>query len=603
MIGPFRRNRRPKPPELPAPAPARQCSRPRRTPRDDPVRSGARRRNLPSGHRDGTGRLLITGAVMAFAFVAVGARLVDLGAFTPVDMVRAPSYAETAAPKQTERATIVDRNGVIVATNLTASSLAARPNRLLDPVDAAKRLSRVFPELSLAELTAKLTSDAPFVYIHRRLTPKMERAVLELGIPGLEFERAETRIYPHGNLMAHVLGFTDIDGNGLAGIEKGMNERLDESDEPLRLSLDVRFQHAAHAELSAAIEEFDAIGGAAIVTDVETGEILAMVSMPDFDPNRPGDFPAETRFNRVTLGTYELGSTFKIFNTAMALDSGLMDMTDGYDATDPIRISRFTIRDFHGEERYLTIPEIFIHSSNIGSAKMAVDVGPPAQRAFMERLGMLDALDLEIPEIGSPQYPRNWQTISAMTISYGHGLSVTPLHLAAGVAAMVNGGEAVKPTLLARERAARGPRVISERVSDDIRHLMRLNTVEGSGKRAAVPGYMVGGKTGTAGKAERQRLSQAGPDFLLRRVLPDERPALRGLRRSGRTGGHRGDLRLRHGRLGRGPRRGPDHQAHRRHRRDRAHRRGRAGNSPRVRHRIAGRPQETGLVEAVTEWR
>jgi cell division protein FtsI (penicillin-binding protein 3) len=500
MIGPFRRNRRPKPPELPAPRPrgnARAHGERRATIPCAPARAdGTFRRAIEMGR----GRLLITGAVMAFAFVAVGARLVDLGAFTPVDMVRAPSYAETAAPKQTERATIVDRNGVIVATNLTASSLAARPNRLLDPVDAAKRLSRVFPELSLAELTAKLTSDAPFVYIHRRLTPKMERAVLELGIPGLEFERAETRIYPHGNLMAHVLGFTDIDGNGLAGIEKGMNERLDESDEPLRLSLDVRFQHAAHAELSAAIEEFDAIGGAAIVTDVETGEILAMVSMPDFDPNRPGDFPAETRFNRVTLGTYELGSTFKIFNTAMALDSGLMDMTDGYDATDPIRISRFTIRDFHGEERYLTIPEIFIHSSNIGSAKMAVDVGPPAQQAFMERLGMLDALDLEIPEIGSPQYPRNWQTISAMTISYGHGLSVTPLHLAAGVAAMVNGGEAVKPTLLARERAARGPRVISERVSDDIRHLMRLNTVEGSGKRAAVPGYMVGGKTGTAEK-------------------------------------------------------------------------------------------------------
>lgn len=496
MIGPFRKNRRPKPPELPAPRPRGHGDRRPVLPCGPARADGTFRRAIETGR----GRLLITGAVMAFAFMAVGARLVDLGALTTVDTVRAPSYAETAAPKRTDRATITDRNGVIVATSLTTSSLAARPARLLDPIEAARRLSRVFPELSLAELTAKLTSESPFVYIHRRLTPKMERAVMELGIPGLEFERAETRVYPHGPLMAHVLGFTDIDGNGLAGIEQGLNARLEDGDETVRLSIDVRFQHATHAELSKAIETYDAIGGAAIVTDVKTGEILSMVSMPDFDPNRPAEFSDETRFNRATLGTYELGSTFKIFNTALALDSGVADMGDGYDATDPIRISRFTIRDFHAKERFLTVPEIFIYSSNIGSAKMALDVGPPAQQAFMDALGMLDAIDLEIPETGKPLYPRNWAPISAMTISYGHGLSVTPLHLASSVGAMVNGGRVVPPTLLARDRAAPGARVIDQRVSDHIRHLMRLNTVEGSGKNAAVPGYMVGGKTGTAEK-------------------------------------------------------------------------------------------------------
>ncbi|NMM44526.1 penicillin-binding protein 2 [Rhodospirillaceae bacterium KN72] len=496
MIGPFRRTRRPKPPELYSPRskpggdrrPVLNCA-PTRT-------DGTFRRAIETGRS----RLLITGAVMSFAFVAVGLRLVDLAAFASPTATSAPMHAETAYRMHTDRATITDRNGVIVATSLTTTSLAARPDRMLDPVDAARKLAQVFPELDPAELTAKLTSGSPFVYIHRKVTPKMEQAVMELGIPGLEFERDETRVYPHGPLMAHVLGFTDVDGRGLAGIEQGMESVLKGSDDPLRLSIDVRFQHAAHQELKKAIDTYSAIGGAALVTDVRTGEILAMVSMPDFDPNHPADSPAVNRFNRATFGTYELGSTFKIFNTAMALDSGVTTLADGYDASEPIRISRFTINDYHAKNRFLTVPEIFIYSSNIGSAKMALDVGPPAQKAFMERLGMLQPIALEIPETGRPQYPDVWAPIYTMTISYGHGLSVTPLHLAEGVGAMLNGGMLMPATLLARDNVPTGRRVVSEQVSYDMRRLMRLNAVYGSGKAAQVNGLMVGGKTGTAEK-------------------------------------------------------------------------------------------------------
>lgn len=496
MIGPFRKTRRPKPPELTplrarAHSDRRQCL-PNAAPRSD----GTFRRAIDTGRS----RLVITGAVMAFAFVAVGARLIDLGAFTSQHAESAPSYAVDATALRTERATIMDRNGVILATSLMTTSLAVRPARVPDPIDAARKLAPIFADLSVEDLIDKLTSNSPFLYIHRKLTPKMEAAVMELGIPGLEFERDETRVYPHGNLVSHILGYTDVDGNGLSGIEQGLETRLRQSSQPIKLSIDLRFQHVVHQELAQAIETFKAIGGAAVVMDAKTGEVLSLVSMPDFDPNRPAASPSKNLFNRATYGTYELGSTFKIFNTAMALETGTTTLNAGYDATDPIRISRFQIRDYHAKARFLTVPEIFIYSSNIGSAKMAIDAGPPAQKAFMETLGMLKPIALEILETGKPQTPDVWSPISTMTISYGHGLSVTPLHLVSGVASVLNGGLYFPPTLLARDEVPPGRRVISENVSFDMRRLMRLNAVSGSGTKALVPGYMVGGKTGTAEK-------------------------------------------------------------------------------------------------------
>jgi cell division protein FtsI (penicillin-binding protein 3) len=248
--------------------------------------------------------------------------------------------------------------------------------------------------------------------------------------------------------------------------------------------------------------EFSAAGAAGVVLDARTGEVLAMASLPDFDPNEPAAYAPETRFDRATLGIYEMGSTFKIFTTAMALESGVTTLEDGYDASDPIHIARFTIRDYKPKGRWLSIPEIFIYSSNIGAAKMALDVGGIRQRAFLGRLGLLEPAHIEVPEVGTPMVPSPWREINTMTVAYGHGLAVSPLQMAAAVAPMVNGGVLHRPTLLARSGAVHGERVLSERTSDDIRRLMRANVVEGTGTHAAVPGYLVGGKTGTAEKNE-----------------------------------------------------------------------------------------------------
>lgn len=499
MIGPFKKQRRPKPPDPFVSKPIKSAAERKPVLGCAPSRAdGTFRRAIETGR----GRLFITGAVMAFAFAAVGARVVDLGALTPADLLVAPTHAAQATALETERATIVDRNGVILATSMRTTALAARPARMLDPVEAAYKLATVFPEIDPEQLIGRLTSGKTFVYIHRRVTPRMEQAVMELGIPGLHFEEAESRVYPQGNLVSHILGFTDVDGNGLAGIERGLNARLTTDAEPVRLSIDLRMQHAVYDALGSAITQYDAIGGSAVVLDVKTGEILSMVSMPDFDPNAPREARKEELFNRTTLGVYELGSTFKIFNTAMGLENNVVTLEDGYDASEPLRVSRFMIRDFHAKNRYLTIPEIFVYSSNIGSAQLALDIGPPAQKEFFQRLGFLDPLSLEIPETAHPLYPARWTPISAMTIAYGHGISVTPLHLATGIASVVNGGTKVSPTLLARDEAETDLRipVLRAETSYQMNRLIRLNATDGSGGRALVPGYMVGGKTGTAEK-------------------------------------------------------------------------------------------------------
>ncbi|MEJ0070118.1 MAG: penicillin-binding protein 2 [Pseudomonadota bacterium] len=281
-----------------------------------------------------------------------------------------------------------------------------------------------------------------------------------------------------------------------------MDERLRAS-ETLQLSIDLRVQNIVREELGAAIAKFSSVGGAAIVMDVRTGELLALVSLPDFDPNEPGSAPADARFNRATLGVYEMGSVFKIFNTAMALDAGATTLAGKFDATRPIPIGRFTISDYHAEKRWLSVPEIFMYSSNIGSAKMAIEAGTATQRAFLDRMHMLAPLKIELPEIGRPHIPMPWRPINTMTIAFGHGMSVSPLQLAAGTAAVVNGGIYVEPTLIKREPGEPMPaqRVMSAKTSESMNKLMRLVVDQGTGKMAAVPGYFVGGKTGSAEKA------------------------------------------------------------------------------------------------------
>jgi cell division protein FtsI (penicillin-binding protein 3) len=445
-------------------------------------------------------RLVIAGALFALAFVIVALRLVDVTVLKEVHEPRAARMPATEL--QMERADIVDRNGVLLATSLATGSLYANPKLILDPAEAAGKLARVLPGINEKEVAARLASDRSFVWLRRNLTPREQYAVNRLGIPGLFFQREERRVYPHGQLASHIVGFTDIDTRGLAGVEQYFDDRLKQSADPLRLSIDIRIQHLVREELAAAVEEFRAIGGAAMVLDIKTGEMLAMVSLPDFDSNAPAQYEPETRFNRNTLGVYEPGSTFKIFNTAMALDYGTTTMAGGYDATKPIQISRFTISDYKGQKRWLSIPEIFMYSSNIGSVRMAIDVGRDRQREFLGRFGFLKTPSIELPEVGGPLVPAPWREINTMTISFGHGVSVTPLQLVSGTAAIVNGGIMRPVTLVRRDENVppQGTRVISARTSDQMRRLMRLVVEKGTAKSSNVPGYVVGGKTGTAEK-------------------------------------------------------------------------------------------------------
>ncbi|HYE51680.1 MAG TPA: penicillin-binding protein 2 [Azospirillaceae bacterium] len=458
-------------------------------------------------------RLLVTAAMFGLAFGTVGLRLVDVMVAGRGAEPGGGPVAATGKP-QAGRGDIVDRNGVLLATSLATASLYADPKLVIDAEEAARKLAAVLPDLDYKTILASLRDDKRFVWIKRNLTPRQQFEINRLGLPGVYFQKEERRIYPQGNLAAHVVGFTGVDNNGLMGLEQSFDKHLKETGEPLQLSIDVRLQHILRKEIQATIEEFRAIGGAGIIQDAKTGEVLAMVSLPDFDPHVPGDMPDDTRFNRAALGVYEMGSTMKVLNTAMALESGHVRMQDSFDATKPIRIGRFAISDYHPENRWMTVPEIFRESSNIGSVRMAQQVGIQGQRDFMAKMGMLKPASIEIPEIGWPMVPNPWKEINLMTVSFGHGISVSPVQLVSAVSAIVNGGVMHQATLLKRPRGeeAPGTRVLNAQTSDQMRKLMRLVVTEGTAKQAfaekasATTGealsYMVGGKTGTAEKTQ-----------------------------------------------------------------------------------------------------
>ncbi len=449
----------------------------------------------------GRTRLLVAGMVFALAFLVVSGRLVDVAVFTAGS---APRLAATPAVPtlETGRADIVDRNGVVLATTLPSASLYANPRQLRDPAEAARQLARALPDLSEAEIRAKLSTERSFIWLKRNLTPREQYRVNRLGIPGLYFEREPRRYYPHGRLTAHSVGFTDVDNKGLAGIEQSFDEVLRGRSEALALSLDLRVQHVLAEELGAAMHEFAAVGAAGVAMDASSGEVLALVSLPDFDPERPGAAAPEARFNRASLGLYEMGSVFKIFTTAMALDEGVVTLDDGYDTSQPIRAARFTITDYKPKNRWLSVPEIFMYSSNIGAAHMAMDAGTAVQRAFLDRLGLTRPARIELAEVGEPMLPSPWRDINTLTISYGHGLAVSPVQLASAVATVVNGGERRPATLIKRAAGSRpaGHRAMSRKTSLTMRRLMRLVVRHGTGRKAGAKGYRVGGKTGTADK-------------------------------------------------------------------------------------------------------
>lgn len=450
---------------------------------------------LDSGRR----RILLTVGFFALAFSIVTGRLVTLG-MAPYGNDGDSQVAAASVPEPEQRRDIVDRNGEVMATDIITASLYADARKVMDPKETARLLATALPDLDRDGLEEKLSSGRAFVWLKRDMTPREQVAVHNLGQPGLGFQREQKRVYPNGHMASHVLGGVDVDNRGIAGIEYYMEQTGDLPDGPLALSIDLRVQHALRSELLTGIEEFSAKAATGVVLDVTTGEVIALSSLPDFDPNDPTGSPERARFNAATLGVYEMGSTFKAFTVAAALDSGEVQLATEYDAREPIRVSHFTINDYHAQKRFLSVPEIFMHSSNIGTAKMVLDLGREAHRNFLGELGLLTRADIELPESGSPLLPRRWTDISAMTISYGHGLSVTPLQAVAASAALVNGGYAVEPTFLRQEHVLPRVRVLQQSTSDAMRALLRLVVERGTGRNADVVGYPVMGKTGTAEK-------------------------------------------------------------------------------------------------------
>ncbi len=455
----------------------------------------------------GRNRVVATGAIFSLAFLAVGWRLIDVSVMQP-NLTRARHAMPVSA--LATRAEIVDRNGVVLATRRPIQSLFADPSLIAKPDRLVRRLSRLLPGLKKTSRRALLRrlSDRQrrFVWIARDVPAAIAERIVAMKEPGLEFRREWRRTWPQGAVVGHIVGFTDVDGRGIVGIERKFDRRLNDNTAPLRLSIDIRVQMALRDVIGETVRRFRAKGGSALMMDVRTGELLGMVSWPDFEPSAPGKATVSARFNRNTLGVYEMGSTFKIFTIAMAYDSGLYKEGDRVDARRPIRIRKFSIRDYHAKKRWLSIREVFIYSSNIGSAKIALRAGRQRLQSFLRKLGLMQRPPLELPEVGAPLVPRHWRPVHTMTVAFGHGMAVSPIQLAAAVAGIANGGTWRAATLMKQDAAAlpAGRRVVSRATSLRMRSLLRQVVEKGTGRKAEAPGYRVGGKTGTAEKAGRR---------------------------------------------------------------------------------------------------
>ncbi|MBQ2884722.1 MAG: penicillin-binding protein 2 [Alphaproteobacteria bacterium] len=402
-----------------------------------------------------------------------------------------------------KRANITDRNGVVVATNLPTVNLFTNPKKVSNAEVIAKKLSDIFPDISYEDFLIRLTRNSRFVYLKRNISPQQQAMVNALGYPELEFQPSEVRIYPQKHLLSHVLGNTDIDGKGIAGLEKSLNDRLESSTKDLALTIDLGVQYTVRDELIKAKEKFSAERATAIVMDVNTSEIIALASVPDYDLNRRDFKDRDIKFNFATLGVYEAGSVFKVFNTALGLDSGKIKIKDSFDATKPLKMGRHKITDYRVPAKWLTVGETLIHSSNIASAQMALKVGKELQIKFFKNLGLFDKIaNLEIYEKGRPIYrsEKFWQDHTVATTAYGYGISVTPIHIITAFSAVMNGGIYTPPTLLKNGNKRDTRRIISKQTSNDMRKLLRDVVIHGSAKNANIDGYDVAGKTGTANK-------------------------------------------------------------------------------------------------------
>ena len=476
-------------------------------------------------------------AIVAFAAIygVIALRLVMFAEQSDGHGARRSVGADALA---TARPDILDRNGQILATDVKAPSLFAEPRKLIDVDEAEELLTAVLPDLDGNEMRERLSSKRGFVWLKREISAKQQQEIHRLGIPGVGFLTENKRVYPNGPVVSHEIGHVNIDNQGIAGIEKWLDGQglaalhmaglaTDRLQRPVQLALDLRVQFALRDELIAAREKFKAKASSGVIVNVNTGEIVALVSEPDYDPNNPREANDPTRINRLTTGVYEMGSSFKSFTLAMALDSGKVTLDSKFDARGDLHYGKFTIHDYHAQHRILSVPEIFTYSSNIGTARMALSLGVDYHKAFLKKLGQLDRLRTELPESAEPLVPKNWGELNTVTIAFGQGLSVAPLQAVMGIAALVNGGKLIPPTFLKRDQAAAdrlATRVIKPETSDKMRYLMRLNVEKGTATRANVAGYYVGGKTGTSEKVVGGRYSKTKVLTSFTAIMPADKP-------------------------------------------------------------------------------
>ena len=462
------------------------------------------------------GRLLVLGVFFFCAFTVVGARMGVMATTDPTE----PRAAAPGSVISATRADIVDRNGNLLATNFETHALYAQPHHMIDPQGAVKKLMAVFPDLNEERLLRDFTGKRKFLWIKKKISPEQMQAVHDIGEPGLLFAPRDMRLYPNGSLAAHIMGGASYGREGVhaaevigvAGAEKYFDDYLRDpanGNKPLELSIDMTVQAASERILYGGMKLMNAKGATSVLMDVHTGEVISAVSLPSFDPNdRPhaavtGDASDSPLFNRSVQGVYELGSVFKIFTAAQAIDLGIASADTVIDTSGPMKVGGFRIGEFHGKNYgKQTVTGIIVHSSNRGTGRLALEIGAERQQEFLKNLGFFEPTPFEIVEAsgGKPLLPQRWQELSTVTVSYGHGLSSSPMHLAAGYSAIANGGHKVTPTLRKQSGPVVGPRVMSERAAADARAMLRAVVTEGTASFAEVPGYQIGGKTGTADK-------------------------------------------------------------------------------------------------------
>jgi cell division protein FtsI (penicillin-binding protein 3) len=454
-------------------------------------------------------RLLVLIVAFMSVFMIIQIRLVDI---MMLQSDRLGNVGQAYAVERADRGKILDAHGNVIATTLITASLYGNPKMMLDPMDAAKKLVATFPDLNIDVVYKKLTAEKGFVWLKRNLSPQDQQRVIELGLPGLDFQFEKKRIYPQGNLFSHVLGVTDIDGNGTAGVEKQFDYTLKDPNKEVQLSLSLPIQHILHNELKQSVEKFKAKGGSGMVISLKTGQLLAMVSAPDFDPNNPKTMGGENAFNRNTLGVYEQGSVMKLLNTAFFLKYGKGGIHRVFDVSQPLTLGKFRIKDYRGgERRPLTVEEIFFYSSNIGSALMALSLGPEKQMAFLREVGLCDKPSIELPEKGRPLLPSKPSRGSCMTISFGHGLAASPIQFMQSVTNVLTEHHLPLSILKNpdRSQSATGE-LIAEKDRKTLCGLMFKTLEDGTARKAKVQGYLIGGKTGTAEKVEKGRYLKDG---------------------------------------------------------------------------------------------